>query len=78
MAMEGQCAGKPGKTALILPPGWELVDWAKKRGTLNLRAIRNDGRGATVTIDTLPMVCESDPWRWLKQVLDLELLWEIS
>jgi hypothetical protein len=67
-----------GQMAPILPPGWELVDWAKRRGTLNLHAVRNDGRNASVSIDTLPMICESDPLRWLKQVLDLELLWAIS
>lgn len=62
----------------ILPPGWELVDWAKRRGTLNVRAVRSDGRNASVSIDTLPMICETDSLRWLKQVLDLELLWAIS
>jgi hypothetical protein len=67
-----------GQITSILPPGWEMVDWAKRRGTLHLHAMRSDGRGASVSIDTLPMICESDPLRWLKQVLDLELLWAIS
>ena len=66
------------RMAPILPPGWELIDWAKKRGMLNVRAVRSDGRGASVSIDTLPMICESDPLLWLKQVLDLEFLWAIS
>lgn len=67
-----------GQMAPILPPGWEIVDWAKRRGTLSVHAVRNDGRNASVSIDTLPMICEIDPLRWLKQVLDLELLWAIS
>lgn len=67
-----------GQTAPILPPGWELVDWAKRRGRLSVHAVRYDGHSATVSIDTLPMICETHPLRWLKQVLDLELLWAIS
>ena len=67
-----------GQAMPILPPGWELLDWAKRRGTLSLHAVRSDGRNASVSIDTLPMICEVDPLRWLKQVLDLELLWAIS
>ena len=64
--------------ASILPPGWELVDWWKRRGTVVLRAERGDGRSATVSIDTLPMLWEADALLWLKQVLDLELLWAVS
>jgi hypothetical protein len=70
--------GAAGQMAPILPPGWEMVDWAKRRGTLSLHAMRSDGRSASVSINTLPMICEDDPLRWLKQVLDLELLWAIS
>ncbi len=62
----------------LLPPGWELVDWWKKQGVVTLKAQRSDGRGATVSVDTLPMVCEADAVRWFKQVLDLELLWATS
>jgi len=78
MANEEYGAPVAGQGTAILPPGWELVDWAKRRGTLSVRAVRNDGRNASVSIDTLPMICETDPLRWLKQVLDLELLWAIS
>jgi hypothetical protein len=78
MAGEQHGAEAAREAMPILPPGWEMVDWAKRRGMLNVRAVRSDGRNASVSIDTLPMICETDPLRWLKQVLDLELLWAIS
>lgn len=67
-----------GRAKAILPPGWELVDWSRRRGVLTVRAERKDGRQATVTIDTLPMLCAVDALLWFKQVVDLELLWAIS
>lgn len=66
------------RPAPILPPGWELMDWSKRRGVLTVRAERGDGRAATVSIDTLPMIYEADSLLWFRQVLDLELLWAIS
>lgn len=65
-------------TPALLPPDWEMVDWTKRNGRLVVDARRSDGEERTVRIDTLPMVCEADPLAWLKQVLDLELLWATS
>jgi hypothetical protein len=81
MPREGQsesAAIPRGGIPSLLPPGWELVEWWKRQGVVTLKAQRNDGHEATVSVDTLPMVCEADAVRWFKQVLDLELLWAIS
>lgn len=64
--------------APLLPPGWEMVDWKKSGGTLILRARRDDGFETSVQIATLPMACEQHPLSWLRQVLDLKLLWAAS
>ncbi len=78
MANEEVNGAAEGRVAPILPPGWELVDWSRRRGVLTVRAEREDGRQATVTVDTLPMLCVVDSLLWFKQVVDLELLWAIS
>ncbi|HVB99003.1 MAG TPA: hypothetical protein VNJ12_06680 [Candidatus Dormibacteraeota bacterium] len=64
--------------APLLPPGWELVDWKKKGATLVVHARRDDGLETRVEIATLPMACEPHPLAWLRQVLDLKLLWAAS
>lgn len=78
MGDKERVAAAENRSAPILPPGWELLDWSKRRGVLTVRAERSDGRGATVSIDTLPMIYEADSLLWFRQVLDLELLWAIS
>jgi hypothetical protein len=64
--------------APLLPPGWELVDWKKKGATLTMRCRRDDGLEINVEIATLPMACDPHPLGWLRQVLDLKLLWAAS
>jgi hypothetical protein len=64
--------------ASLLPPGWTLVDWKKKGGTLTVRVRREDAFETSVDIATLPMACEPQPLGWLRQVLDLKLLWASS
>lgn len=63
----------------IMPPGWELVDWNRHRGVVSIEAQRQgDGKRVTVRIDSLPVVFEADRLSWIKQVLDLKLLWAVS
>jgi len=71
-------AGAPSAMAPLLPPGWELADWKKKGGVLTVLARRADGLEASVEVETLPMACEPHPICWLRQVLDLKLLWAAS
>lgn len=78
MSNEERSAAAENRLTPILPPGWELVDWSRRRGVVTVRAKREDGRGATVAIDTLPMLYQTDSLQWFKQVLDLELLWAVS
>lgn len=80
MKNDGQFAAADAESAMapLLPPGWELVDWKKKGGALTVRAQRADGFETSVEIATLPMAFEQHPLGWLRQVLDLKLLWACS
>jgi hypothetical protein len=80
MKNDKQFAAADAENAMapLLPPGWELVDWKKNAGALIVRVRRDDGFETSVQIATLPMACEQHPLGWLRQVLDLKLLWAAS
>ncbi len=62
----------------LLPPGWEMIEWRKKGGQLIVSCKHRDGMEREIVVYTLPMLIESNPLLWLKQVLDLKILWSIS
>jgi hypothetical protein len=63
---------------LLMPPGWELVDWVKSGAHVHLEATAPDGQPVKAHFEILPVLMEADPLTWLKQVIDLELLWNLE
>ena len=75
-ARNGATVGRNGVD--LMPPGWELLDWSRNCGVITIEARRTDGHSATVRLDTFPTTYQADPLLWVRQTIDLELLWAIS